>query len=249
MAGRPAAPPPASPSSRPSSTPSPPTTTPAAAPGASAAGATPATAYTARPKAAPGDRAADTHDRVRTDIIGQDRHRHPAPRRQALPHRRRPDPRRNPRPAARPATCTSASSMPPPASYSASSPSTPAGTTSPPSTRPDPHPQLRRHANETTPNPDVGSGSVLDVLRDHRAPPAGFEPAHPPPEGGALSPELWGPAPTWLPASSTRLACKPELRVSGGSIAGHEPDLLPSAGRLPIPSRRDRGTWPCAGCR
>jgi transposase InsO family protein len=32
--------------------------------------ATPATAYAARPKAAPGDRAADTHDRVRTDIIG-----------------------------------------------------------------------------------------------------------------------------------------------------------------------------------
>jgi transposase InsO family protein len=29
--------------------------------------ATPATAYTARPKAAPGDRTADTHDRVRTD--------------------------------------------------------------------------------------------------------------------------------------------------------------------------------------
>ena len=31
---------------------------------------TPATAYTARPKAAPGNRSADTHDRVRTDIIG-----------------------------------------------------------------------------------------------------------------------------------------------------------------------------------
>jgi transposase InsO family protein len=31
---------------------------------------TPATAYAARPKAAPGDRAADTHDRVRADIIG-----------------------------------------------------------------------------------------------------------------------------------------------------------------------------------
>jgi Integrase core domain len=31
--------------------------------------ATPATAYAARPKAAPGDRAADTHDRVRRDII------------------------------------------------------------------------------------------------------------------------------------------------------------------------------------
>jgi transposase InsO family protein len=33
--------------------------------------ATPATAYNARPKAAPGSRAADTHDRVRTDIIGK----------------------------------------------------------------------------------------------------------------------------------------------------------------------------------
>jgi transposase InsO family protein len=32
--------------------------------------ATPATAYAARPKAAPGSRAADTHDRVRADIIG-----------------------------------------------------------------------------------------------------------------------------------------------------------------------------------
>jgi transposase InsO family protein len=34
--------------------------------------ATPATAYTARPKAAPGDRAADTHDRVRTDWVDSD---------------------------------------------------------------------------------------------------------------------------------------------------------------------------------
>jgi Integrase core domain len=31
---------------------------------------TPAVAYNARPKAVPGNRAADTHDRVRTDIIG-----------------------------------------------------------------------------------------------------------------------------------------------------------------------------------
>ena len=31
--------------------------------------ATPATAYAARPKAVPGDRAADTHDRVRADRI------------------------------------------------------------------------------------------------------------------------------------------------------------------------------------
>jgi transposase InsO family protein len=34
--------------------------------------ATPATACTARPKAAPGDRAADTHDRVRTDRVDSD---------------------------------------------------------------------------------------------------------------------------------------------------------------------------------
>jgi transposase InsO family protein len=34
--------------------------------------ATPATAYAARPKAAPGDRAADTHDRVRADRIDAD---------------------------------------------------------------------------------------------------------------------------------------------------------------------------------
>src|SRR5215468_1536035 len=31
----------------------------------------PATAYAARPKAAPGDRGTDTHNRVRTDIIGE----------------------------------------------------------------------------------------------------------------------------------------------------------------------------------
>jgi Integrase core domain len=34
--------------------------------------ATPATAYTARPKAAPGDRAGDTHDGVRTDRVDTD---------------------------------------------------------------------------------------------------------------------------------------------------------------------------------
>jgi transposase InsO family protein len=33
--------------------------------------ATPATAYAARPKAIPGDRAADTHDRVRADTVGK----------------------------------------------------------------------------------------------------------------------------------------------------------------------------------
>jgi hypothetical protein len=33
--------------------------------------ATPATAYAARPKATPGDRGADTHDRVRADRVGK----------------------------------------------------------------------------------------------------------------------------------------------------------------------------------
>ena len=64
--------------------------------------ATPAAAYAARPKAVPGDRAADTHDRVRTDRIdttGLVTLRH---QRQALPHRHRPPPRRNPRPAPSP---------------------------------------------------------------------------------------------------------------------------------------------------
>ncbi len=36
--------------------------------------------------------------------------------------------------------------------------------------------------------PDVGASGPFRVV-----PPAGFEPAHPPPEGGALSPELRGP--------------------------------------------------------
>jgi hypothetical protein len=44
---------------------------PPAAPLPAAPGHTPATAYAARPKAAPGDRSRDTHDRVRTDIVDQ----------------------------------------------------------------------------------------------------------------------------------------------------------------------------------
>ena len=49
-----------------------PTTTPAARTGPCRTGPTPATAYAARPKAAPGDRAADTHDRVRADRVDAD---------------------------------------------------------------------------------------------------------------------------------------------------------------------------------
>ena len=58
--------------------------------------ATPATACAARPEAAPGDRTADTHDRVRTDTRRRKRQAHPARPRPPAPHRRRPDPRRTP---------------------------------------------------------------------------------------------------------------------------------------------------------
>ena len=64
--------------------------------------ATPAAVYTARPKATPGDRSSETHDRVREDRVSKTgsvtlRHNgHPAP------HRRRPDLRRNLRPTPRP---------------------------------------------------------------------------------------------------------------------------------------------------
>ena len=64
--------------------------------------ATPATAYAARPKAVPGDRSADTHDRVRTDRVDADGKLTLAcvGAVQAPPHRHRPAPRRNPRPDA-----------------------------------------------------------------------------------------------------------------------------------------------------
>jgi hypothetical protein len=49
-----------------------------------------------------------------------------------------------------------------------------------------------------------GTG-VNDVPRHDTAPPAGFEPALPPPEGGALSPELRGP-----------IRCAPFVRAGRG---------------------------------
>ena len=65
--------------------------------------ATPATVYTARPKATPtGSRDADTHDRVRRDRVdntGMVTLRLPRP---PAPHRHRPNPRPNPRHPARP---------------------------------------------------------------------------------------------------------------------------------------------------
>src|SRR5262249_14562416 len=63
---------------------------------------------------------------------------------------------------------TSAPSTPPPASYSATSPSTQTGTTSPPDTRPDPRPEPG--ANPSTPNPDVGSGCPRCLETSHQCP-------------------------------------------------------------------------------
>ncbi|MGR6967022.1 IS481 family transposase [Geodermatophilus sp. URMC 61] len=132
--------------------------------------ATPATAYTARPKATPGaDRDRDTHDRVRTDRIdttgcvtlrlaGRLHHigigrthagTHVLLLVQDL-HVRVID-------AATGESC-------------ASSPSTPPATTSPPAGHPD------RPGNDGRPDPrSVGPG-VRDVLRHHKAEGVGFEP-------------------------------------------------------------------------
>ena len=146
--------------------------------------ATPATAYTARPKASPGNRDR-RHPRPRPRRHHRHhRHRHPPPRRPALPHRRRPDPRRNPRPAARPATCTSASSTPPPANSSASSPSTPPATTSPPAP-PGPTPGPPQTTN--TPNPNVGSGCPRCLETSHGGERWDSNPRHPGPQPGALT--------------------------------------------------------------
>ena len=42
------------------------------------------------------------------------------------------------------------------------------------------------------PSPGRTVGRILSGSRDVVAPPRGLEPRHPPPEGGALSAELWG---------------------------------------------------------
>ena len=107
--------------------------------------ATPATAYAARPKAAPGDRAADTHDRVRTDriwTVGTVTLRHAG----KLHHIGVGRKHAGTEVLSSPRTCTSGSSPRQPASSSASSPSTPAATTSPPA-RP------RRPRQDETPRP------------------------------------------------------------------------------------------------
>ena len=127
--------------------------------------ATPAAAYAARPKAAPGDRAADTHDRVRTDIIGNTgtvtlRHQRPA-----LPHRRRPDPRRNPHHHAHPGPRRPHHRRRHRRTPARTHPRPQTATTSPPAGHPDPRQEPRANAN--TPNPDVGSGCPRCLETSH----------------------------------------------------------------------------------
>jgi hypothetical protein len=93
--------------------------------------ATPATAFAARPKAVPGDRAADTHDRARTDRI--DATGLVTPRRNGQLHHigtGRPTP--EPASGCWSRTCTSAPSTPAPANSFANSSSTRTSATSPP---------------------------------------------------------------------------------------------------------------------
>ena len=114
--------------------------------------ATPATAYNARPKAVPGDRTADTHDRVRTDRVDADgkltlrvggRLHHIGIGRT---HARTPVLMLVQDLHVRVIT-------PPPASSSASSPSTPPGTTSPPASHPAAPRKPRPPRKQKTPNP------------------------------------------------------------------------------------------------
>ena len=68
------------------------------------------------------------------------------------------------------------------------------------------------------PWPDAGTrpGEVSVTV----APPAGFEPALPPPEGGALSPELWGPI-----SSAVGPSTDSTTSSGGWERAGRRPDL------------------------
>jgi len=100
---------------------------------------TPATAYTTRPKATPGNRHTDTHDRVRHDRVGTTGTvtLRPGGTRTTSASA---GPTPEPTSCSSSRSCTSASSTPPPANSSASSPSTQTGSTSPPASHPDPHP-------------------------------------------------------------------------------------------------------------
>ena len=113
------------------------------------------------------------------------RHRHPPPRRQALPHRHRPDPRPDLRPAPGPGPAHPRHQR--------------RHRRTPPRTQPRHHPQLPAHRPATrpptrntpqtgkTPNPNVGSGSFRCLARSHWSPLTESNrrpsPYHGPPDG------------------------------------------------------------------
>jgi hypothetical protein len=127
--------------------------------------ATPATAYTTRPKAAPGvDRATDTHDRVRTDKIDKIDKSGTVTLRVAgrLRHIGIGRTHSGPTSCCSPTTTTYASSTPPPANSCANWRSTPPATTSPDTHRP---------RNDKTPAPTQrGSGRPGCPETSHRRP-------------------------------------------------------------------------------
>jgi CheY-like chemotaxis protein len=67
------------------------------------------------------------------------------------------------------------------------------------------------------------TGKALQTQAFQRVPPAGFEPAPPPPEGGALSPELRGPKTTH---GSSGLGCTSVRRVSWPASPRPRPRVL-----------------------
>ncbi len=121
----------------------------------------------ARPKADPATRI-DTHDRVRTDRVGETGIRHPARQRTPPPHRRRPHPLPNPRPDPRPGPQHQNHQR--------------RHRRSPPRPHPRPHQGLPTHRSTQRPNTKKGLNPMQvqtysDVLRHHMVAGTGFEPA------------------------------------------------------------------------
>ena len=130
--------------------------------------ATPATAYTARPKASPGDRRADTYDRVRRDRIytnGVVTCVTAAASTTSAPAGPTPEPTS----CCSFRTGTSGSSTPPPANCSANSPSTQTATTSPPENPSGPPSTTHQAPTPVTddPEPVPWVRGHSDVLRHH----------------------------------------------------------------------------------
>src|SRR5689334_9522921 len=64
--------------------------------------------------------------------------------------------------------------------------------------------------------------TLSDTCRSSMVPPAGFEPALPPPEGGALSPELRGPCQTTLAHRPRRTPGHPRPHGHGSGVRRRE---------------------------